>query len=113
MCNNCGFNPCTCTPQYNYNWYNTANLPCNPCSTTPVCLKTIPAFCTIYNGPNLTGLGLTTAINIELIFSTISTMLAAQLASQATINNNILFALNDINARIIAITGTSYPNYTI
>lgn len=113
MCNSCGFNPCQCTPNYNFNWMDTTNLPCNPCSTTPVCKKVIPALCTIYNGPNLTGLSLTTGINIELILSTISTIMAAQAANQATINQNILFALNDINARIIAITGVSYPNYTI
>lgn len=113
MCNSCGYNPCQCGSRFTYNWMDVSNLPCNSCSSTNVCKKSIPAFCTIYNGPNLTGLSLTTGVNIELILSTISTLFAAQQVNQSTINNNILLALNDINARIIAITGTSYPNYTI
>jgi len=120
MCISCGYNPCQCVPVYSYNWYNTPDLPCNPCSATVVCKKKIPAVCTYYNGPNLTGIGLTTNVNLETITATISTIIGAlntavnnQITAQAVINAQILANFNDINARIVAITGIPHEDYVI
>lgn len=96
-----------------YDWYNIDNYPCNPCSTTPVCKKKVPAFCTYYQGPNLTYIGLTTDINVELILTTIVNTIQVSKAEQDTKNANILAALNDINSRIVSITGEAHPAYTI
>lgn len=113
MCNNCGSNPCNCNQTYSYNWYNTEGYPCNPCSTTEVCKKKIPAKCTIYKGPALNGIGLTTDLNIELILATISAVINQNNTSQATKNTNILSALNDINDRLNILESGSHAAYTI
>ncbi len=108
-CNSCGYSPCQCTPQYAYNWFNTSNYPCNPCSTTTVCKKTIPGKCTIYGGPNLTGLGLTTGMSVDVVLAAISVIIAEQTVTNA----NILTALNDINDRINVIDSGSHAPYVI
>ena len=120
MCNHCGYNPCQCNPTHGYNWYNTEGYPCTPCTTTPVCKKKIPAKCTYYNGPNLTQLGLTTNIDIEAILATVNSVVGSLQTSISTIEDDesvanlaILAILNDINSRIIAITGISHAPYTL
>ena len=117
----CGNNPCQCNnPTYTYNWYNTANYPCNPCSTTTICKKKVPAKCVEYRGPNLTLLSLTTNVDVELIISTMVSFLgtlqdtvANNLILQNTKNANILAALNDINTRLNVLEGGIHPPYTI
>lgn len=117
MCNSCGYNPCTCSnPVYSYNWYNTENLPCDPCSTTPVCKKKIPAKCTFYQSATLVNLNLPTGTNIEAIIQVIDSaigVLKAFQATQTTKNTNILTALNDINDRLNVLEGGSHAAYTI
>lgn len=119
-CSSCGSpSPCscnTCHSGFSFNWYTTDGLPCNPCSNTQVCKTQHKAFCTYYHGPELTALGLTTNINIELILTQIS--LAIQtlqnaITQQNLKNANILTALNDLNARLNLEAGTSNPPYTI
>ena len=119
----CNNYPCSCannTPVYEYNWFNISSYPCNPCSNTPVCKKKIPAICTFYNGINLTEIGLTTNVNIEVIIAAISATLgtltdtvATNKISQDTKNTNILAALNDINSRLNTIEGATHPPYVI
>lgn len=121
MCNNCGINPCSCQqPNYSYNWFNTENYPCNPCSTTQVCKKRIPAKCTFYEGPNLANLGLTSPSNLEAIVLATDQVLGllkdVQLlgtSTQNTVNVNILIALNNINARLNVLESSSHPAYVI
>ena len=121
MACSCGNNPCQCVnPGYAYNWYNTENYPCNPCTTTVVCKKKVPAECVFYAGPALTPLGLTTNIDVELILSTLSTMvdtlqdaISTNLIAQNVKNTNILTALNDINTRLNTITGGAHAPYVI
>lgn len=118
MCINCGNNNCNhCYGgNYSFNWFNTTGLPCNPCSQTPVCSKQLPAFCTFYNGPVLTDIGLGTNVNVELILTTISIAIGtinAALEAQSEINQNILDALNDINDRINVIDSGSHDPYEI
>lgn len=118
MACNCGYTPCQCAQSIGtpYNWYNVDDLPCSPCNTTQVCKTRAKAICTYYAGPSLTGLGLTTNVNIELILTTIS--LAIQtlnnaITSQGIKNVNILAALNDLNTRVNTANSTSNPPYTI
>lgn len=95
-------------------WYNPIeNYPCNPCGTSPVCKKNTPAYCTLYKGPVLTYIGLTTNINVELILTTIVNTMQVAKADQETKNATLLAHINDINSRIVAITGEAHAPYTL
>lgn len=108
MCQTCGYNPCTCNPNYNFNWYTIDNYNCNPCSNTNVCKKKIPAFCTYYNGPNLDGIGLTTDINIELVLANVNIALKNY---QSKIDQLLGF-VNSLNTRLNTLAGgTPVPPY--
>lgn len=108
MCTNCGFSPCNCSPAYSFNWYNTTGYPCDPCTTTTVCKKKIPAKCTIYNGGVLDNLTAEAGDSIQDIIITINSLLGslnvADLDQQVT-NAVILNILNDINTRINTLAG--------
>lgn len=114
MCVTCGFNPCNCsTVTYSYNWNTISNYPCNPCSQTDVCLKTVPAKCVIYNGPTLANLNLTAPQNVQLILSTIDIAIGAINSANALKFTNILTALNDINTRLNVLESGSHAPYVI
>lgn len=114
MCHSCGYNPCKCHERRPaYNWYNVENYPCNPCTNVNICKKKVPAKCTFYNGPALSNLGLNTNIDVELILASVNNAIGSLNTSTTSQASKILEALNDINQRIVAITGIPHANYTI
>jgi hypothetical protein len=69
-CHSCGHNHCSChkhTEPIRHHEESYSCTPCDPCSNIPFCKTTTPAKCTIYHGPNLTPLGLTTDVDIETV----------------------------------------------
>lgn len=65
-------NPCEQAPDTNQ-WFTMGNQ--SACVARPVCKVKIPARCVIYDGPNLTGLGLGSHIDVETILATISALI--------------------------------------
>lgn len=117
MCQTCGYSICQCNQTYNYNWYNTAGLPCTTCPGTIVCAKKVPAKCTIYNGVNLDAIGEVTNTDVEIIIASINSVIGnLQVADQqqGLTNAAILVILNDINTRLNALEGgPDHAAYTL
>lgn len=73
MCVNCGHINCDCNNNINYTFNWNCNPPPTPGPPDPnVCRTITNALCTIYRGPNLDALGLTTNINLEAVISSIN-----------------------------------------
>lgn len=103
---NCGYSPCGCnSPVYTFNWYNTDNYPCNPCTTTEVCKKTIPSQCVGYDGANLSNINITSPNNLKTIVQKIDSEIGLLKTSDATLKANLLIILNDINDRLNDLEG--------
>lgn len=113
MCYNCGYTPCRCSSgNYHYNWYNTDNYSCNPCTTQPVCKKKIPAACVFYGGPKLTGVNIETNTQIEFILIALDNAIAElklqvnqTIQNQNNIINDLQGAVNGLSAQLDAIVG--------
>lgn len=108
---------CGCEGNYHqtptYDWYNTDNYPCNPCTDKKLCKKVVNAQCVVYYGNPLAYLQINQDTPVETILSVIDNELSAFNQTLTTLKNNIQTALNNINDRINAIAGQNDAPYQI
>ncbi len=98
------------TNMWNINGNQPGNQPgCGHQQACNGCVDVIKGICVLYTGSNLTNTG----INQNDTLNTALAKLDALFAIQATKNNNILAALNDINSRINVIDSGSHAPYTL
>lgn len=118
--NNCGCNSSQGmygTNMWNPNYMNpNTNNPCGHQQACNDCLDIIKGICVTYTGANLTNTG----INQNDTLNALLVKLDALFAVQATKNDNILAALNDLNTRVNVLEtdagipgGGVHPPYTL
>lgn len=117
---NCQNMPCTCYGGYYQSVYGTnmwninsqnANLPNTNCGHQQECSGCIDIYkgeCVLYTDPqDLTNIGVPKNTTLNQALKNINSIQSLQ----DSVSANIIAALNDINQRIIAITGIPHANY--
>lgn len=108
MINNCDGLPCG---GYTGSYLNTTTLPIN-CGHTQACngcLDIIKSECIRYTGPSLPALGIDQNDTLSIILSKLNSLKTIQ----DTKNSNLLAAINNLNTRLNASTGSSHAPYTL
>lgn len=107
MCIHCGNQYVVHTPP-THNWFPSSSYPCNPCvEAEQPCKKLTPIKCIEYANANLPNIEISGNAKLKDIIDAIDAKFG-DLEGDA-----ILEALNDINQRLVALTGVSHPPYTL